>query len=118
MRLVSLNALKIPKDALGFFTGVSKLAARARARGEFDAAGDPIWSINEWKAFCRGAREYAHLQMFGIAIVNTVHEVEACIEDGYDAESIHNILKAAELNRELKNSRRDPGRMWYEEPAS
>lgn len=105
MLLVSakLEQPKMPKDVLAFFAGVSRIAARARARGELGRDGDPIWSVNEWKAFCRGARAYRHLRMFGTALVKTVQEVEACIADGYGAEDIHNILlgAAAETDRKL-----------------
>jgi hypothetical protein len=97
-----LEPVRFPDDVLGFFSGVAKIAARARARGELGADGQPIWSVNEWKAFCRGARAYRHMPMFGNAIVNTVHEVEACIADGYEAADIHNILLGHEAERERK----------------
>src|ERR1700760_1286940 len=88
----SLDPVRFPNDVLGFFTGVAKIAARARARGEFGPDGEPVWSVNEWKAFCRGVRAYKHMPFLGTALVNTVHEVEACIADGYEAIDIHNIL--------------------------
>lgn len=100
---MSLVPVKFGKDPLAFFVGVSKLAARARARPERDADGDPIWDLIEWKAFCRGVREYAHLQVLGLgmAAYRTALEVEAMLEDEYDATGIHNVLKgtAAENDR-------------------
>lgn len=95
-----LEPTRFPKDVLGFFAGVGKLAARARERGEYGSDGEPVWSINEWKAFCRGARSYSHMPFLGTALVNTVHEVEACIEDGYEAIDIHNILLGHENERQ------------------
>lgn len=106
-----------PKDALEFFAGCARIGARARARGELGADGHPIWSLAEWKAFCKGARSYSHLHMFSSAIVNTVHEVEAMLADGFDAASIHNVLRGYEAQREAKNQRRDPRAISYENVA-
>jgi hypothetical protein len=97
-----LEPVRFPDDPLGFFMGIAKISARARARGEFGSDGQPVWSVNEWKAFCRGARAYRHMPFLGNGIVNTVHEVEACIEDGYEAIDIHNILLGAEAERERR----------------
>lgn len=81
-----------PTDVLEFFKGVSRLAARAKARGNLGPDGHPIWSEDELRAFCKGARAYRHLSFYGNALVRSVQEIEACLEDGYDASDIHNIL--------------------------
>lgn len=107
-----------PKDALDFFKGVSRLGELARKHGEIGPDGNPVWQIVHWQAFCKGARAYAHLHMFGMAIVNTVQEVEACIADEYDALSIHNILLGIEFEREVKNLQRDPRQIHYVELGS
>jgi hypothetical protein len=90
-----------PKDVTSFFQGVNRLAARARARGDLDAAGDPIWSEVEWQAFCRGARSYSHLPMFGNAIINTVTAVEAWLASGMDAFDIHEALRDGGVEQEI-----------------
>lgn len=103
-----LVPVKFPKDALSFFVGISKLAARARARGDLDAVGDPIWSVNEWRAFCRGVREYGHIRALGIgmAAYRTAIEVEEMLKDQFDAESIHAVLKGYDIQRRIEENKR------------
>ena len=75
-----------------------------------------MWSINEWKAFCRGVRSYSHTRSLGLgmAAYKTAVEVEQMIEDGYDAGSIHAVLMAVgteaqiKANAQRESSRRDP----------
>ena len=95
-----MGLIKFGKHDLEFWAGVSKIAALARARGHLGQDGNPIWSIDEWQAFCRGCRAYTHLPFFQAAIANTVHEVEACLADGYDAADIHAVLIGANFEKE------------------
>jgi hypothetical protein len=92
-----------PKDALDFYAGVSRLAARARERGDLDAQGDPIWSENEWKAFCRGVRSYSHLQSLGLgmAAYRTCVDVESWLASGMDAFDIHEALRDGGVEQEI-----------------
>jgi len=111
-----LDKIAFAKHDVEFWAGVSRIAARARARGDLGQDGNPIWSINEWKAFCRGCRAYTHLPMMNLqaAVANTVHEVEAMIADGFSAGEIHGILAYAgteaqiKANAQRESSRRDP----------
>lgn len=109
-----MGELKFPPDIVRFFAGVSKLAELARTHGQIGKDGAPIWQINHWLAFCKGARAYQHMSMFGSAIVTTVHEVEEMLADGYDAEGIHNVLLGTrvEKERELLAASRVAHRMW------
>lgn len=106
------NALSVkppsmfPAEAVRFYAGVAKIAARARARTERGQDGHPIWSISEWQAFAKGVRGFAQLQLLGLgmAAYRTVVEVEAMILDGFSAADIHaclageNAMKTTELN--------------------
>ena len=111
-----LDKIAFPKDVLGFYVGVSKLAARARARGEMGQDGNPIWSTSEWSAFCRGVRSYSHTRSLGLgmAAYKTAVEVEAMIADGFSAGDIHSVLMAVgteaqiKANAQRESSRRDP----------
>ena len=92
-----------PKEVLSFYQGVSRLAALARAHGEFDAAGDPIWQEVHWRAFCRGVRSYSHLQSLGLgmAAYRTCVEVESWLESGMDAFDIHEALRDSGVEQEI-----------------
>ena len=90
-----------PRDVIDFFSGVRKLAARARARGDFGPDGEPVWSEAEWIAFCRGARAHSHLGMFGNGIVNTVRDVESWLASGMDAFDIHEALRDGGVEQEM-----------------
>lgn len=111
-----LDKIAFPKDVLAFYAGVSRLAARARERGDLGQDGNPIWSVNEWKAFCRGVRSYSHTRSLGLgmAAYKTAVEVEAMIADGFSAGDIHSVLMAVgteaqiKANAQRESSRRDP----------
>ena len=111
-----LEEMKFPKDVIGFYLGVSRLAARARARGDMGQDGNPIWSTVEWQAFCRGVRSYSHTRSLGLgmAAYKTAVEVEAMIADGFSAGDIHSVLMAVgteaqiKANAQRESSRRDP----------
>lgn len=106
--------MKFPKDALSFFVGIGKLAARAKAQGNIGSDGQYIWDLANWTAFCRGVREYSHLQILGIgmAAYRTCLEVEAMIADEMDAESIHRVL-AGPLEPATMTYNDATG-LWYE----
>lgn len=116
----ALHTVRYGKDALDFFAGIVKIANRARAQGNFDERGDPIWDIPSWKAFCKGVRGFQHLQVanLGGAAYKTMLEVETMLEDGFDAAGIHAVLKGYEWEREQKNRRRDPGMIHRETVGS
>jgi hypothetical protein len=111
-----LDKIAFPKDVLGFYVGVSKLAALARAHGEIGQDGNPVWQLSHWKAFCRGVRSYSHTRSLGLgmAAYKTAVEVEAMIEDGFSAGDIHSVLMAVgteaqiKANAQRESSRRDP----------
>lgn len=98
-----LDPVKFPSDVLSFYVGVSKLAALARARGDLAPDGNPIWSVNEWKAFCRGVRSYSHTRSLGLgmAAYRTCVEVEAWIASGMDAFDIHEALRDGGVEQEI-----------------
>jgi hypothetical protein len=96
--MASLKTVGFPEDVLKFWAVCSKIGARARKRGWMGPDGEPIWSLEEWGAFCRAARAYGHMgNMFGTALVVTVHEVEELVADGYDAEDVHCLLAGYKL---------------------
>lgn len=71
---------------------VTKLAARARDRGEIGEGGGPVWSLAEWQRFIKATREDSFPGLLGTAAFKTVANVEIMIADGKTAREIHSAL--------------------------
>lgn len=76
----------------GFYGIVTKLADRARERGEIGEGGAPVWSLAEWARFIRAARESQHLESQFSGLLKTVVAVETLIDAGKTAREIHQAL--------------------------
>lgn len=95
-----------------FLETLREIGQSARKRSELGEGGDPVWSVEEWRAFCDAGQDYAETGgAFADGIFKTVRNVRTMLDDGKDARFIHRVFywrgrKAEEDGRAEADARR------------